>query len=79
MGEGSDYNQLCTINDSWNTTSEVVRDKNQPSFIGVMDQGHTEGIVQLRMSSRKTDPTVSDFHYSNEFSAEFEGRHRIDS
>jgi hypothetical protein len=58
MGEGGDYNQLSTINDSWNDTSEVVRDKNQPSFIGAMDQGHTEGIVQL--PNEHPDPQPGD-------------------
>jgi hypothetical protein len=35
------------INDPLNSTSEVVKDKNIPTFIEAMSQNHNDGIVQI--------------------------------
>jgi hypothetical protein len=43
--ETGDKALLANINDPWNANGEVVKEKNIPTFIGEMEQGHNLGIV----------------------------------
>jgi hypothetical protein len=47
VGEEGNNALLSVINDPWNSTGEVVREKIIPTFIAAMNHGHNGGIVQL--------------------------------
>jgi hypothetical protein len=56
LGETGNTAQLAVINDTWNATSEVIRDKNTPTFIEEMDRGRNTGIVRLRQQPQPQGP-----------------------